>query len=96
MKTKYERMSKEEKKKLVLEYKKTPFGITMFKRLIRINVIGIILIIYAIYEFLSNLSNLKWTNYFVSIPLFGIGLFFIVMAFRVRKKALNNFAIQKK
>ena len=96
LKTKYERMKKEEKQKLIQEYKKTGKGKEMMNRLLRLNIIGGLLIVYAIYTSVSNFSNLKWTDYCISIPIFCIGCFFIIMSYRLRKKVLNNFAIKKK
>lgn len=96
LKTKYERMKKSEKQKLVQEYKKTKKGKEMMNRLLRLNVIGALLVLYAIYYFISNFLNLKWTDYFISIPILCIGCFFIIMSYRLRKKVLNNFAIKKK
>lgn len=96
MKTKYERMKPYEKKKLVELYKNTNAGKTMMMRLLRLNIIGAILIIYAIYMFVSDIKDLDWTNYLISIPILCIGLFFIIMSYRLRKKVLNQFAIKQK
>ena len=96
LKTKYERMKKSEKQKLVQEYKKTKKGKEMMNRFLRLNIIGGLLIIYSIYYLVSNFLNLKWTDYFISIPILFIGCFFIIMSYRLRKKVLNNFAIKKK
>lgn len=96
LKTKYDRMKTYEKKKLIELYKNTNTGKEMMKRLFRLNMIGAILILYAVFVFISDLKALKWTNYLISIPLIFIGLFFIITAYRLRKKVLNNFAIKKK
>ncbi len=96
LKTKYERMKPYEKKKIRDLYKKTQKGKEMLKRLIRLNLIGLALILYALYFFIKDFSHLSWTNYFICIPIFSIGLFFIVMAYRLRIKALNYFTIKNK
>lgn len=96
MKTKYERMKPYEKKKLVELYKNTSAGKVMMMRLLRLNVIGAMLIIYAIYMFVSDIKDLHWTNYCISIPIACVGLFFIIMSYRLRKKVLNQFAIKNK
>ncbi len=96
MKTKYERMKSYEKKKLIELYKKTSAGKVMMIRLLRLNIIGALLIIYAIYMFVSDIKNLHWSNYLISIPIACVGLFFIIMSYRLRKKVLNQFAIKNK
>lgn len=96
LKTKYDRMKPYEKKKLVDLYKKTNAGKEMMKRLLRLNLIGTALILYAVFVFVSDIKDLKWTNYAISVPLICIGIFFIFMAFRLRKKVLNQFAIKNK
>lgn len=96
LKTKYERMSKEEKKEVVANYKKTEAGKVMMMRLLRLTIIGLLGILYSIYWFVSHLSDLQWTDYLVMIPLSLISIFFIVMAFRLRKKVLNQFVVKKK
>lgn len=96
LKTKYERMSKEEKKEVVVNYKKTEAGRVMMMRLLRLTIIGLLGILYSVYWFVSHLHDLQWTDYLVIVPLTLISIFFIVMAFRLRKKVLNQFVIKKK
>ncbi len=96
MKTKYERMTKEEKIKLKKAYKSESKGREMLLRLTRINVIGILLILYAVGYFLFHFKALKWTVYLVSIPLLLFGIFFLFMSHRLKKKVLNQFAIKQK
>ncbi len=94
MKTKYERMNRKEKKELASLYKKTDVGKSMTMRLMRLNLIGFLLILYGLYLFLSHIKNLQWTDYLASIPMLLIGLFFIYMSYRLKKKVLNQFAIK--
>ncbi len=96
LKTKYERMKSYEKKKLIELYKKNITGKEMMKRFLRLNCIGIALLLYAVIFFLKDFTHLNWMTYCISIPIFGIGLFFIIMAYHLRKKVLNNFAIKNK
>lgn len=96
MKTKYERMKPYEKKKVIETYKKTSVGSVMMKRLFRLNCIGAALILYAVFFFIKDITHLNWMNYCISLPIFCIGFFFIIMAYRLRKKVLNNFAIKNK
>ncbi len=96
MKTKYERMSKEEKKSLVKKYKSTPNGKVMMNRLLRVNAIGVVGIFYSIFLLVSEYQNLTFKKSLVMIPLFLISIFFLFMSYRLRKKVLNQFAIKKK
>ena len=96
LKTKYERMSKEEKKKVVLEYKKNEAGKAMCNRLFRLNVIGIIGMVYSVFLFFYDYKDLKWSDYLLIGLLFSMSIFFIYMAYRLRKKVLNQFAIKRK
>lgn len=96
MKTKYERMNKDEKRKTLENYKKTDSGRGMMARLTRLVIIGILGILYSVFLFVSSFKDLKWTDYLVIVPLLLISIFFIVMAFRLKKKVLNQFAIKKK
>ena len=94
LKTKYERMTREEKKEIKNRYQKTEAGTEMLKRLFRLNVVGILLILYAIYLFFSHFNHLKWSDYVTSIPIALIGIFFLFMSYRLKKKVLNQFAIK--
>lgn len=94
MKTKYERMTKEEKKELKEFYKKTSNGKVMCDRLMRVNIVGILLLLYAVYSFVSHIDALKWSDYVISIPIFIIGLVFLILSYRLKKKVLNQFAIK--
>ena len=94
MKTKYERMTKEEKKELKELYKKTSNGKVMLDRLFRVNIVGFLLLLYAVYFFLSHIESLKWSDYVISIPIFIIGLVFLILSYRLKKKVLNQFAIK--
>ncbi len=96
IKTKYARMNREEKKELINSYKKTESGKIMMNRLFRLNIIGSLLIIYALYFYIKSFNNLKWTDFFVIVPLAISGLFFIIMSLKLKRKVLNNFAIKKK
>jgi peptidoglycan/LPS O-acetylase OafA/YrhL len=96
MKTKYERMNKDEKKKIVNEYKKTEKGLEMMKRLTRLNIIGVLGILFAIYLYIDGYKNLEWLDYLAIIPLFLASCLFLLMSYKLRKKVLNQFAIKKK
>lgn len=95
LKTKYERMNKEEKKEVLKKYKNTDKGKEMMMRLYRLNVIGIIGILYCIFFIITELSRFTWKSYLIVIPLFLISIFFLFMSYRLKKKVLNQFAIKK-
>lgn len=97
MKIKYKRLTKEEKKQVIAEYKKTDKGKVMYTRLTRLFIIGILGIIYAIWYFIYDYLNYDLTisDLLVIIPLFLISFFFIIMACKLRIKNLNNYVIKK-
>ena len=93
MKNKYQRMSKEEKKKLIIEYKNTEKGKYMVQKLRNLIIIGVISYFYAIYLILS--SKNIW-NYISAGMLLVAGCIFIVASVKLKNKNLNKFAIKKK
>ena len=93
MKNKYQRMSKEEKKKLIIEYKNTEKGKYMMQKLRNLIIIGVISYFYAIYLILS--SKNIW-NYISAGMLLAAGCIFIVASVKLKNKNLNKFAIKKK
>ena len=97
MKNKYQRMSKEEKKKLIEDYKKTELGKNNLFRFKRLLIIGIIGIVFAIVECLVAYFNKDdiW-DYISAGILFIASIIFVVGSIRIKGKQLNNFAIKKK
>ena len=93
MKTKYQRMSKEEKKRLLVEYKKTEKGKYVLSKLRNSLICGLLLYAYSIY--LVVVAESTW-NYIEAIGLFLIGCLFIFMSIRLRIKNLTRFAVKKK
>ncbi len=96
LKTKYERMNHSEKKEVLENYKKTEVGKVMMGRLFRLIFIGILGIMYSFFLLVGQWNKLKWTDFFVIVPLSFISVFFIVMSFRLKKKVLNQFVIKNK
>lgn len=96
MKTKYQRMNKEEKKNLIEEYKKTTKGKEMLSRLNRILAIGLIGLIYGVglALYLYSKDGIKINDYLTIIPLLIASFIFIIMSLNLRKKELNKFAIK--
>lgn len=95
MKTKYQRMKKEEKKKLLEEYKKTEKGKYVMAKLRNVIIIGILSYIYAIYLLLTASKENIWT-YISAGSLLIAGCIFIVASLKLKQKSLNYFAIKKK
>lgn len=95
MKCKYRRMTKEEKKKIRINYYKTSNGIEMKKRLQRIFICGILLIMYSFIEIYEYIFINTHTYILLSIILFFIsGIIFLVGFIRIRLKVLNQYAIK--
>lgn len=96
MKNKYERLSKAEKKECRTMYYQTVKGKEMRLRLIRLLLIGSIGILLGIYNLGSGFykNNIQWYDYCVSIPLLLASLLFIIGAYIIRKKVLNQFALK--
>lgn len=92
MKNKYQRMTKEEKKALIIEYKKDSFGSAMIKRLTRLLIIGILSYAYAI--FLVVTAENIW-HYISASGLLIAGCVFIIGSLKLKIKNLNTFAIKK-
>lgn len=97
MKNKYQRMSKEEKKKLQESYKKTELGANMLSRLKRIVITGslgaivsIVLIILAIIE-KGNIFD-----YIYAGVLTVASIVFLIGSFKIKNKVLNDFALEQK
>ena len=80
MKTKYQRMSKEEKKQLVNDYKKTEKGKYMLEKLRNVLICGILLYVYSIYLIIT--AESKW-NYIYAGGLLLFGSFFIFMSVNI-------------
>ena len=93
MKTKYQRMSKEEKKQLLNDYKKTDNGKYILSKLRNVLICGLLLYAYSIYLVIT--SKEVW-NYIYAGGLFAFGCFFIFMSIRLKIKNLTKFAVRKK
>lgn len=96
MKTKYERMTKEEKRALYQRYKQTENGTNMSKRLFRLNLIGCLGLIYSVGLFIYEYKDIKVLDYLIIIPLFLASIFFLMMSCKLKKKILTKFAVAKK
>ena len=96
MKNKYQRMNKEEKKNTQKFYFRTDKGKEMKKRLVRLNIFGIGLVIFSIFFMLSDYINksVTWATYFFSISCLVFGIVFLVGAYKVRGRVLNNYAVR--
>lgn len=93
MKNKYQRMSKEEKKELINEYKKTEKGKYLLGKLRNVLICGVLSYIYAVYLIIT--AENIW-SYIGAGGLLIAGCIFIVGSIKLRGKNLNKFAIKKK
>ena len=97
MKNKYQRMSKEEKKKLKKEFAKTKQGKDLLFRLKRLLIIGIIGIVFSILLLLVAFFNKESIfNYIEAIMLLIASVIFLIGSIRMKGKQLNNYALKKK
>ena len=97
MKNKYCRMSKEEKKQCQKFYYNTDKGKDMKKRLTRLFIIGIIGICFSIFLVVSGYfaNELNWATWGMAGILLAFSIVFIVGAFKIRIKCLNQYAVKK-
>lgn len=95
IKTKYDKMSKIEKKDLLEKYKKTDNGKVMMDRLYRLMITGIISLLFSIGLFVFQYKKLELMDYLTIIPLFLAGILFIMMSFKLKRKVLIQYAIKK-
>ena len=93
MKNKYQRMTKEEKKQLIKEYKSTEKGAYLMSKLKNVLVCGILSYIYAVYLIIT--AENIW-SYIGAGGLLIAGCVFIVGSIKLRGKNLNQYAIKKK
>ena len=96
MKNKYQRMTKEEKKKVRNRYYKTEKGRNQKNRLIRLFICGVLGTLFAIYMIID--GYLKGTIniwiWIVSIILLLFSITFIVSSIYLRGKCLNLYAVK--
>lgn len=96
MKNKYQRLSKEDKKECRDMYYTTLKGKDMHLRLIRLSIIGVLGLIISIYMIFNSYftHEIHWSDYFIAIPLFIASIIFLVGAYCIRGKVLNQFALK--
>lgn len=96
MKTKYQRMTKEEKKEIQEKYYKTEAGQAMKNRLIRLIITGTMGILFSIFLIYSNYTkdgNDIW-QYILAGILLVASIIFIIGSINIRHKVLNKYAIK--
>ena len=93
MKTKYQRMSKEEKKILVERYKKTEKGKYVMSKIRNVFIYGVLSYGFAVYLFID--AKNIW-SYIGASGLLLFGSIFIVASIRLRIKNLTRFAVKGK
>lgn len=96
MKTKYQRMTKNEKKEIQDKYYKTENGKAMKNRLTRLLITGTMGILFSLYLFYTNYTNDGnniW-EYILSSILLVASIIFIIGSFKIKYKVLNKEAIK--
>lgn len=98
MKNKYQRLSREERKKARIEYRESSEARNnIAKRLQRSMICGIILMIYGIvFLTISLCSDAKWWDLITNSGCILIGFIFIIMSIRVYANKVNMYLIKKK
>ncbi len=96
MKNKYERLTKEEKQDILNKYKNTSNGKEQLSKLTRVNVIGILCILYAIFILITEYQKLNSWLITLIIIMFIVGIIFLILSLKIKKKSLNKYLINKK
>ena len=96
MKNKYQRMNKNEKRKIKDEYKRTKSGKTFYKNYINCITISTLGILYSIYLFIDTYvkKTSKFFYYYVPVIII-ICIIFIICIIKQKNKRLNEYAIKK-
>ncbi len=96
MKNKYQRLSKNEKMECRNMYYATLKGKEMRLRLIRLNITGTLGLLIAIYMIVNGnyTKEIQWYDYCIAISLFLASFTFLIGAYIIRGKVLNQFAIK--
>lgn len=93
LKNKYQRMTKDQRSALKIEYKNTQKGKYILSKLRNVFIIGIVSYIYSIYLFIT--SKNIW-DYIMAGILLVFGCIFVITSAKLKVKNLNEFAIRKK
>lgn len=93
LRLKYYSLTKEEKRKLTINFYNTEFGKNIKLRLDRLLVIGILGILFSIYLYITSIN--KWNIIYATILLLT-SLFFILASHKVRIKKLNDYLVKAK
>ena len=98
MKNKYQRMSKEEKKKCKEKYFQTEKGKDMKARFIRLYICGTLGLLFSVFLIVSGYysNELSWATWAMAIILVLFSIIFSVGATILKGKVLNQFAIKNK
>lgn len=97
MKNKYQKLNKEEKKKINNEYFSTKVGKYVKRKLTSAFICGILCISLSIFLFIYGYKDgLKFIDYFYNISTLIFGIIFIIAPFIIRNKKLNDYVIKHK
>lgn len=96
-KYKYQRLSKEEKKKARNDFYKTEYGKNLKLRFKRINIYSIILILFGTYLLIEAIINKNsYAEYIYSTILIIFGIAFLISKFHIEMIKVNEFITKPK
>ena len=97
MKNKFQRLSKEEKKKAIDNYYATVAGEEDKKRFKRIMIYGILCLIYGTYLIVEQIiTKISIANYILGGLLLIAGCVFLIGRHKIIVKKVNDFIVRKK
>jgi len=96
MKNKYQRMTKEEKKKCREKFYATAKGKEMKPRFTRLIIIGVIGIIFSLFLIISGYisKEINWATWVLAGILMVFSIIYIIGSIVLQRKCFNNFAVK--
>lgn len=95
MKTKYQRLTKEEKKEAIAKYNEDESNKAFYKRLKRIRIVSIIGIVYALLSFvLDTIMKQGVWSFCIDSVLLIFCIVFLLKSHDILVKSINNFLIK--
>lgn len=96
-KYKYQRLTKEEKKKTKSEFYETEYGKSLKQKFKRILIYSIILILFGIYLLIEAcIKKNSYAEYIYSSIIIIFGIFFIISKFRIEMIKVNDYLTKQK
>ena len=97
LKTKFQRMNKEEKKKAISRYYKTDLGKENAMRFKRLLIVGLLCLAWGIYLFIDAIiKGGNYWSYSLATCMVIFGLIFLIGRVKIRSKQVNDFLTKKR